>query len=323
MVILANDGISAAGLTALQAAGHTVFTEFVPAEDLAGFIEENRVECLLVRSATKVREPLISACPGLRYIGRGGVGTDNIDVAFAQDRGIVVFNTPAASSQSVAELVMAHLFGLARFLHDSNRRMPAASDAAAFNALKKAYGKGTELRGKTLTVIGFGRIGQTVARYALGSGMNVLAVDPGRSAAGDRSVAVDVPVGPHTVTVEVPLVSLAEALPATDAITVHVPAVGTPVLGAAEFAAMKAGVLVVNTARGGVVDEDALLAALDSGKVRAAALDVFVGEPAPREDVLAHPRISLTPHTGAATVEAQDRIGEELASIIAGFSVPA
>ncbi|MGA1374357.1 MAG: NAD(P)-dependent oxidoreductase [Flavobacteriales bacterium] len=323
MVILANDGISAAGLTALQAAGHTVFTEFVPAEDLAGFIEENRVECLLVRSATKVREPLISACPGLRYIGRGGVGTDNIDVAFAQDRGIVVFNTPAASSQSVAELVMAHLFGLARFLHDSNRRMPAASDAAAFNALKKAYGKGTELRGKTLTVIGFGRIGQTVARYALGSGMNVLAVDPNRFAAGDRSVAVDVPVGPHTVTVEVPLVSLAEALPATDAITVHVPAVGTPVLGAAEFAAMKAGVLVVNTARGGVVDEDALLAALDSGKVRAAALDVFVGEPAPREDVLAHPRISLTPHTGAATVEAQDRIGEELASIIAGFSVPA
>ena len=323
MVILANDGISAAGLTALQAAGHTVFTEFVPAEDLAGFIAENRVECLLVRSATKVREPLISACPGLRYIGRGGVGTDNIDVAFAQDRGIVVFNTPAASSQSVAELVMAHLFGLARFLHDSNRRMPATSDAAAFNALKKAYGKGTELRGKTLTVIGFGRIGQTVARYALGSGMNVLAVDPSRSAAGDRSVAVDVPVGPHTVTVEVPLVSLAEALPATDAITVHVPAVGTPVLGAAEFAAMKAGVLVVNTARGGVVDEDALLAALDSGKVRAAALDVFVGEPAPREDVLAHPRISLTPHTGAATVEAQDRIGEELASIIAGFSVPA
>jgi D-3-phosphoglycerate dehydrogenase len=201
--------------------------------------------------------------------------------------------------------------------------MPAASDAAAFNALKKAYGKGTELRGKTLTVIGFGRIGQTVARYALGSGMNVLAVDPSRSAAGDRSVAVDVLVGPHTVTVEVPLVSLAEALPATDAITVHVPAVGTPVLGAAEFAAMKAGVLVVNTARGGVVDEDALLAALDSGRVRAAALDVFVGEPAPREDVLAHPRLSLTPHTGAATVEAQDRIGEELASIIAGFSVPA
>jgi D-3-phosphoglycerate dehydrogenase len=279
------------------------------------------VECLLVRSATQVREPLIAACPGLRYIGRGGVGTDNIDVAFARAQGLEVFNTPAASSQSVAELVMAHLFGMARFLHDSNRKMPAASDAASFNALKKAYGAGTELAGKTLAVVGFGRIGQAVARYALGCGMEVLAVDSGRGSLGE-TVEVVCQVGKTAVPVQVEVVGLDAALKRADAITLHVPAQasGAPVLGAAEFNAVRPGLLLVNAARGGVIDEDALLAALENGKVRAAALDVFVGEPAPRADLLAHPRVSLTPHTGAATSEAQDRIGTELAEIIAGFS---
>jgi D-3-phosphoglycerate dehydrogenase len=288
---------------------------------LASFIQREGVECLLVRSATQVREPLIAACPGLRYIGRGGVGTDNIDVAFARAQGLEVFNTPAASSQSVAELVMAHLFGMARFLHDSNRKMPAASDAATFNALKKAYGAGTELAGKTLAVVGFGRIGQAVARYALGCGMEVLAVDSGRGSLGE-TVEVVCYVGKTAVPVQVEVVGLDAALKRADAITLHVPAQasGAPVLGAAEFDAVRPGLLLVNAARGGVIDEDALLAALENGKVRAAALDVFVGEPAPRADLLAHPRVSLTPHTGAATSEAQDRIGTELAEIIAGFS---
>jgi D-3-phosphoglycerate dehydrogenase len=288
---------------------------------LASFIQREGVECLLVRSATQVREPLIAACPGLRYIGRGGVGTDNIDVAFARAQGVEVFNTPAASSQSVAELVMAHLFGMARFLHDSNRKMPAATDAATFNALKKAYGAGTELAGKTLAVVGFGRIGQAVARYALGCGMEVLAVDSGRGSLGE-TVEVVCQVGKTAVPVQVEVVGLDAALKRADAITLHVPAQasGAPVLGAAEFNAVRPGLLLVNAARGGVIDEDALLAALENGKVRAAALDVFVGEPAPRADLLAHPRVSLTPHTGAATSEAQDRIGTELAEIIAGFS---
>lgn len=321
MNILANDGISPAGLKALQSAGHTVWTEAVAAAGLASFIQENGVECLLVRSATQVREPLIAACPGLRYIGRGGVGTDNIDVAFARSQGIEVFNTPAASSQSVAELVMGHLFGMARFLHDSNRKMPEAHEAAQFNALKKAYGAGTELAGKTLAVVGFGRIGQALARYALGCGMEVLAVDSGRGNSGSH-VEVVCTVGGHRVPVQVPVVTLAEALGRADALSLHVPAQssGAPVLGAAEFAQMRDGVLLVNAARGGVVDEDALLAALDAGKVRAAGLDVFANEPTPRADLLAHPRVSLTPHTGAATREAQDRIGEELAEIIAGFA---
>jgi D-3-phosphoglycerate dehydrogenase len=321
MVILANDGISPSGLAALRSAGHTVFTEAVAAADLASFIQREGVECLLVRSATQVREPLIAACPGLRYIGRGGVGTDNIDVAFARAQGLEVFNTPAASSQSVAELVMAHLFGMARFLHDSNRKMPAATDAATFNALKKAYGAGTELAGKTLAVVGFGRIGQAVARYALGCGMEVLAVDSGRGSLGE-TVEVVCYVGKTAVPVQVEVVGLDAALKRADAITLHVPAQasGAPVLGAAEFDAVRPGLLLVNAARGGVIDEDALLAALENGKVRAAALDVFVGEPAPRADLLAHPRVSLTPHTGAATSEAQDRIGTELAEIIAGFS---
>jgi D-3-phosphoglycerate dehydrogenase len=321
MVILANDGISPSGHAALRSAGHTVFTEAVAAADLASFIQREGVECLLVRSATQVREPLIAACPGLRYIGRGGVGTDNIDVAFARAQGVEVFNTPAASSQSVAELVMAHLFGMARFLHDSNRKMPAASDAATFNALKKAYGAGTELAGKTLAVVGCGRIGQAVARYALGCGMEVLAVDSGRGNFGE-TVEVVCQVGKTAVPVQVEVVGLDAALKRADAITLHVPAQasGAPVLGEAEFDAVRPGLLLVNAARGGVIDEDALLAALENGKVRAAALDVFVGEPAPRADLLAHPRVSLTPHTGAATSEAQDRIGTELAEIIAGFS---
>jgi len=321
MIILANDGISAAGLQALRSAGHTVFTDHVPADGLAAFIAAEGVECLLVRSATKVREPLIAACPGLRYIGRGGVGIDNIDVDVARARGIEVFNTPAASSRSVAELVMAHLFTCTRFLHDSNRKMPAASEAAVFNGLKKAYGEGTELAGKTLAIIGFGRIGTAVAQYALGCGMDVVAVDPSRATAGTTAVDVEVAIGTHRVRVEVPLLDLHAALRRADAVTLHVP--GGGVLGTAEFAVLKPGAVVVNTARGGVVDEDALLAALESGQVRAAGLDVFVGEPAPRADLLAHPRVSLTPHIGAATVEAQDRIGEELAAIIARFNVPA
>ncbi len=321
MIILANDGISAAGLQALRSAGHTVFTDHVPADGLAAFIAAEGVECLLVRSATKVREPLIAACPGLRYIGRGGVGIDNIDVDVARARGIEVFNTPAASSRSVAELVMAHLFTCTRFLHDSNRKMPAASEAAVFNGLKKAYGEGTELAGKTLAIIGFGRIGTAVAQYALGCGMDVVAVDPSRAASGAAEVDVVVTVGSHRVTVAVPLLDLHTALRKADAVSLHVP--GGGVLGTAEFAVLKPGAVVVNTARGGVVDEDALLAALESGQVRAAGLDVFVGEPAPRADLLAHPRVSLTPHIGAATVEAQDRIGEELAAIIARFNVPA
>lgn len=308
MRVHANDGIAESGRTELEKQGFNVSTEHVPQEQLATFINAQQVEVLLVRSATKVRKDLIDACPGLKLIGRGGVGLDNIDVAYAREKGIEVINTPAASSISVAELVMAHLFSLMRNLHLANRRMPQEGDTH-FKELKKTCEKGGELRGKTLGVIGFGRIGQWTARYALGAGMKVLYVDNHATAE-----AIEMEIGGQMIRVPVKMVDLPELLAKADAISLHVPAQkdGRPVLGEAELAQVKPGVVLVNTARGGSIDEDALLDALAKGRVKAAALDVFVGEPTPRADILACGGLSLSPHIGAATAEAQDRVGAEL-----------
>ena len=299
MNILANDGISPSGEQALRDAGHTLYTDFVEADQLESFIQTNDIHGILVRSATKVRQPLIDACPSLKFIGRGGVGMDNIDVEYARNQGLTVFNTPAASSQSVAELVMGHLFSLARFQHDSNRQMPTRG-SGEFKTLKKAYGKGTELRGKTLGIVGFGRIGRSLASYALGCGMKVVAHDPFVTDGN-----VNVQVGDQTLTVDCPRLELTELLATSDMVSVHVPAQadGSAVIGASELATMKPGSFLVNAARGGSVDEDALLAALESGHLAGAGLDVFVGEPTPRADVLAHNKLALTPHIGAATSE--------------------
>ncbi len=313
MKILANDGISAVGKAKLEANGFTVVTTNVPQEQLANAINTEGYVGLLVRSATTARKELIDACPNLRFIGRGGVGMDNIDVDYARSKGVTVFNTPGSSSGSVAELVMAQLFDMVRSLYDSNRQMPV-NGLAEFKSLKKKYGKGSELRGKTLGIIGFGRIGRAVASYALGCGMKVIAYDRTPS---DAPVRLTI-AGHGSIDVSVPQVSFDELLATSDLITLHVPKQdgGAAVLGAAELAKCKKGVFVVNTARGGSIDEDALLEALNSGNIAAAALDVFENEPTPREDLLKHPRISLTPHVGAATEEAQDRIGEEIADII-------
>ena len=316
MNILANDGISPAGLAALEEAGHRVWTDFIAAEYLADFINTENVDGLLVRSATKVREPLIDACPKLKFIIRGGVGMDNIDVAYARSKGVQVNNTPAASSQSVAELVMGHLFTLSRFLHDSNRRMPVEG-VEQFKSLKKAYGKGRELRGMTLAIVGFGRIGQSLAHYAIGCGMKVIGVD---QSTGTKTLDLD--FAGQTIAVDVPLVTLDEALQQADAMSLHIPAQadGQAVIDAAAIAKMKPGAILLNAARGGVVDEDAMLEALDSGQLSGAGVDVFVGEPKPRQDVLRHPRVSLTPHVGAATGAAQERIGLEIAQIVQEIS---
>lgn len=310
--ILANDGISPAGVEKLEQAGFSVETEHIEQDKLAAAINEKGYDVLLVRSATKVRKDLIDACPGLKMIGRGGVGMDNIDVEYARSKGIQVENTPAASSQSVAELVMAHLFGLARFVHDSNRHMPQKGKSE-FSSLKKKYAKGVEVRGKVLGIYGFGRIGKSVAKYALGCGMEVIVVDRNP---GESIVEVEISgIAPLKVTVE--KVTPEELYKRSDFITLHVPAQPDgPLIDATAFSKMKDGVRLINASRGGVVNEDALLAAMDSGKVAYAALDVFANEPSPREDVLSHDRISLTPHIGAATVEAQGRIGLELADII-------
>lgn len=312
MKILANDGIAPIGKINLEKAGFEVITETVAQDDLINAINENDYVALLVRSATKVRENLIDACPNLKLIGRGGVGMDNIDVEYARNKGLKVINTPAASSQSVAEQVMAHLFGAARSIYDANRQMPIVG-ATEFKILKKKYAKGIELRGKNMGIIGFGRIGQSLAKYALGCGMNVIAFDPFMNEA-----TINVQIADQTVSVNIKTTSLNDLLANADFISLHVPmpADGKALIGNAEFTKMKDGVIIANLARGGVIDETALIANLNNGKVAHAALDVYTNEPTPREDLLKHAKISLTPHTGAATLEAQDRIGEELATQI-------
>ena len=311
MKVLANDGLDQSGIDGLQKAGFEVITTKVPQEELINYINENQVRTLLVRSATKVRKDIIDACPSLKIIGRGGVGMDNIDVEYAREKGINVINTPAASSASVAELVFAHLFSGCRFLTDSNRKMPVEGDSK-FAELKKAYTKGVELRGKTIGIIGFGRIGQEVAKIALGLGMRVLAVD---SHTEKVTVKVEFFNG-QSVDFEIKTQSKEEVLKEADFVTLHVPAQKEFVIGQKEFDLMKNGAALVNCARGGVVDEEALLKALDSGKLAFAGLDVFINEPTPAKSILSHPKISLTPHTGASTNEAQDRIGISLAQQI-------
>lgn len=311
MKVLANDGLDQSGIDGLQKAGFEVITAKVPQEELINYINENQVRTLLVRSATKVRKDIIDACPSLKIIGRGGVGMDNIDVEYAREKGINVINTPAASSASVAELVFAHLFSGCRFLTDSNRKMPVEGDSK-FSELKKAYTKGVELRGKTIGIIGFGRIGQEVAKMALGLGMRVLAVD---NFAEKVNLKVEFFNG-QSVDFEIKTQSKEEVLKEADFVTLHVPAQKEFVIGQKEFDLMKNGAALVNCARGGVVDEEALLKALDSGKLAFAGLDVFINEPTPAKSILSHPKISLTPHTGASTNEAQDRIGISLAEQI-------
>jgi D-3-phosphoglycerate dehydrogenase len=313
--ILANDGIDATGKAILEKEGFTVLTQKVDQADLAAYINAEQIGVLLVRSATKVRKDLIDACPGLKIIGRGGVGMDNIDVAYAREKGLKVINTPAASSQSVAELVFAHLFAVARFIHRSNREMPL-SGHSDFNGLKKIYSDGFELKGKTLGILGFGRIGQATAKMALGLGMKVLPYDP---IVKTTQLDLDFFHTEDTFSIEYHTVSLDEVLASSDFITLHVPASpdGKPVIGAAELSRMKQGVVLLNASRGGIIDEDALLEALNSGKVAFAGLDVFDNEPTPRTELLNHPSVSVTPHIGGSTREAQERIGVELAELVA------
>ena len=312
MKILANDGISDEGKKALEIAGYNVITDKVNQEDLATKVNEENYEVVLVRSATTVRKEVIDACPGLKLIGRGGVGMDNIDVAYARENGRTVINTPASSSQSVAELVMGQLFSISRFLHDSYKNI----ETGDFNTLKKNYAKGVELRGKSLGIIGFGRIGQSLASYALAIGMEVKALE-----IEQKEVEIELAeikgFGKPKVKIQVEN-DWTSFLPACDYISIHVPkqANGEAVIGEAQFELMKKGVRLVNAARGGVIQEDALIAALDSGKVSFAALDVFENEPTPSKELLSHPKIAATPHIGAATLEAQDRIGLELANLI-------
>ena len=316
--ILANDGIDAAGKKIFEAAGFSVITDKVAQENLGEALKN--FDAVLVRSATQVRKEHVDACPNLKLIGRAGVGMDNIDVKYAREKGLAVVNTPAASSQSVAELVFAHLFTGARMLHDANRKMPTSDTKETFDALKKKYSAGFELRGKTLGIIGAGQIAKAVASIGLGLGMNIMF-----HRLNNEDVVVDLDfhpsIGHRKVSVTFKCVSFTKLLIESDFITLHVPFPkgSAPVIGKKEFDLMKAGAGIVNTARGGVVSETDLIEALNNGKVSFAGIDVFEGEPIIKKELRENTKVTLSPHIGGSTKEAQERIGIELAEKVVEY----
>lgn len=311
--ILANDGIDPDGKTLLEEAGYQVDTDKVPQDQLGQVLPDYDV--VIVRSATQIRKDLIDQCPNLKIIARAGVGLDNVDHEYAREKGMAVFNTPAASSQAVAELAFTHMFNLARLVHQSNYQLRAAN--SDFKKLKNDYSSGIQLRGKTLAVVGFGRIGQEVARIGLALGMRVLPTDP---IVDEASIDINL-YEPDNLSLRVKLqtVDWDYALTEADFMTFHVPGIGKALLGKEEFARMKNGAMVINTARGGIIDEQALVEALNAGEIAGAGLDVFENEPKPLRALLEHPKVSVTPHIGASTIEAQANIGLELADKILAF----
>jgi len=314
MRILANDGIDSGGKQKLESSGFRVETQKIEQAHLKEGLRN--FEVLLVRSATKVTDEIISANPQLKIIGRAGVGLDNIDLSAAEKHGVKVINTPAASSRSVAELAFGHMLNLSRFLHLSNRQMPE-SGLTDFKQLKKNYSAGIELYGKNLGIIGLGRIGKEAARIGLGLGMNILPVDP-----FVKISEIDVDIYSSVlqkIKITLETVEMDEMLSNADFITIHVPSTKEPIIGDSEFKKLKKGVFLINSSRGGTIDENLLLQALETDLVAGAGLDVFVGEPQPRAELLNHPKISVSPHIGASTTEAQRRIGEELADQIIAF----
>jgi len=315
--ILANDGIDANGKKILEEAGFTVITDKIAQENL--MTELNNFDAILVRSATKVRKELIDACPNLKLVGRGGVGMDNIDIEYAKNKGIKIVNTPASSSVSVAELVFAHIFSAARLIQITNRVMPNEGNTK-FNDLKKVASNGIELQGKTMGIFGFGRIGQEVAKMAIGLGMQVLAFDPYVEKV-DLSLNLPALGLNSRIKVTINTVSDESVLTHADFITFHLPfnEGDKAIVDAEKMAKMKRGVGLVNCSRGGVISEVDLLAALNSGQVGFAGLDVFEKEPPVNMDILKHDNVSLSPHIGGSTKEAQNRIGIELAEKVIEF----
>tara|TARA_B100000579_G_scaffold128439_1_gene103551 strand:- start:3012 stop:3971 length:960 start_codon:yes stop_codon:yes gene_type:complete len=309
--ILINDGISKVGKKQLIDLQFNVIDKHIEQSALIDFINENNVTGVLVRSATQIRKDIIDNCPSIKLIGRGGVGMDNIDVEYAQKKNIHVINTPSASSASVAELVFSHLFSMARDTYHSNRTMPLEGDLN-FKKLKKQYSRGTELRGKKIGIIGFGKIGQEVAKIALGIGMEVLFYDP---TIQKQIINVDF-YNNQTITFQLEKSDFSTLLQNCDAITIHIPKQKKAVITKTELKQMKKGSFIINTSRGGIINEADLISQLQNGHIRSAALDVYENEPTPKLEILMNEQISLSPHIGAATLEAQDRIGIELAEQI-------
>lgn len=309
MKVLANDGISPVGIQLLKNEGIEVLEHRVAQEQLVDFINKNEIDVLLVRSTTKVQKDLIEACPNLKIIGRGGVGMDNIDMEYAKNKGIRVINTPKASSRSVAELVFAHFLSLARFLHEANRLMPLEGDTN-FNQLKKNFSNGRELKGKTLGVVGFGNIGKEVVKLGIAFGMNIKVLSQQEIT---EQVTLEFFDGQKLDFEITPTTNPKEFYPYIDFLSINTPKLDKYIIDLTEFEQMKQGVIIVNAARGGVMNESALTEFIDQGKVMGAALDVFENEPYPELALLMNSAISLSPHLGGSTVDAQEKISTELA----------
>lgn len=306
--ILVNDGISKQGKNKLISYDFNVFDKKIAQEDLVEFINKNKIQAILVRSSTKVNKNIIDSCPSLKIIGRGGVGMDNIDVEHAKSKDIDVINTPDASSISVAELVFSHIFSISRFTHQSNRSMPLEGDVS-FKNLKKKYSNGFELKNKTIGIIGFGRIGQEVAKIAIGIGMKVLFFDKNINS---KSIKIDF-FDKKQISFELKVSEFKTVLSSSDILTIHVPKLHSSLITKKEFKIMKKDACIINTSRGGIVNEKDLLESLNMNRIKFAGLDVFENEPTPDIKILMNDNISLTPHIGASTIEAQNRIGVELA----------
>ncbi|MEK9601208.1 MAG: D-2-hydroxyacid dehydrogenase [Bacteroidota bacterium] len=314
MKILVNDGMHPKGIELLKTAGHDVYTDFIPQDELSTKL--NNYDAILVRSATKVRKELIDQSPNLKLIGRGGVGLDNIDVSYAKDKGLAIFNTPAASTRSVAELAIAHLFGIVRSLPMVNKKM-AVDGINDFKSLKKTASKGIELEGKTLGLIGFGRIAKETASIALGCGMKIIAFDPYIDE-GDININLHPSYG-FNYKINVKTNTKEKVLAESDFISLHIPGGQGYVLDTPEFSQMKDGVGIINCARGGTVSESALIEAVNSQKVKYVATDVFENEPPTDDRLLRMDNVGLSPHIGASTQEAQERVGLELAQSVIDF----
>ena len=297
--ILVTDGMEQSAIKELRELGFEVVEQFYDASELGNKLKD--FDVLVVRSATKVREAIINEALGgkLKLIIRGGVGVDNIDVAYAESKGIAVRNTPNASSAAVAELALGHMFAVARFIHIANVSMREGKWD------KKKY-EGIELGRKTLGIIGMGRIGYELAIRAKALGMKVLYTRRR---------------GPAEEYNEFQYCTMEELLAASDFVSVHTPFDKTSgtLIGEKELAMMKDGAYLINCSRGKVVSEEALLAALNSGKLSGAGIDVFEEEPTKNMELISHPKVSATPHIGASSIEAQERIGEEIVTIIKGF----
>jgi len=314
MHILINDGLSQNAIKDLEKNKHSVKNVRVAASQLESYIQKHNIEVLVVRSATKVTSTLLESSPSLKLIVRAGIGIDNINIATAKKLGIKVKNTPGIASRSVAELVMAHIYTGFRYLHDANRIMPLEGDSH-FNQLKRAYEKANEIQNKTLGIIGFGKIGKEVAKLAYTNGMRVISIDRNKN---DNILTIHFPNN-QEIHFKVPLYSFNEVLLQSDVISIHTPALNNHLIGRDEIAKMKTGAGIINAARGGLLNEKAAIDALENEKLRFLALDTFENEPTPSIQTLMHPNISLSPHIGGTTIEAQERIGKKVVEIINNF----